>query len=144
MYGQVFANEQLKLWLTGVAIAGLADNASSSPLTNVVLALHTSDPGATGNQGTNELAYTGYGRLLVPRLPANWTINNNVASPAGRLEFGKMTAGSEQLATHLSIGTAASGAGKILFRLALNPNIQCRIGVIPAIEQTTTLTLVTG
>lgn len=144
MFGQTFANDLLKLIFTAVAIPNVADTAASGPLANLYLALHTSDPGATGAQNTNELVYTGYGRVLTPRLTANWTIVNNVISPAARLEFGKMTAGSEQLATHMSIGTAGTGAGKIICRVALSPNIQCRVGVIPAIEASTTLTLVTG
>lgn len=144
MFGQTFANDLLKLIFTGVNIANIADNAATSPITSLVLALHTADPGATGNQSSNELGYTGYARVAVPRLPANWTITNNVISPAGRIEFGKMTAGTEQLATHVSIGIATTGATKILCRAALSPSIQCRLGVIPAIETSATLTLLTS
>ncbi len=144
MLGQTFANDLLKLLFAGTPIANIADNAATSPLSQLVLALHTADPGATGLQSTNELVYTGYGRGAALRQLSAWTIVNNVISPAGRIEFGKMTGGTEQLATHLSIGTASSGGGKIICRLALSPNIQCRVGVIPAIEATTTLTLVTS
>ena len=144
MFNTTFANELIKLLLTGVAIPNLADNAASSPLTNLYIGLHTADPGAGGTQDTNAVAYTGYTRVAVPRLPANWSITNNVASPAARIEFGEMTAGVASQATWMSIGTALTGAGKILLRGQLSPAIAISLGVIPAIKQASTITFVTA
>ena len=44
------ANNILKLYLNATAIANIADNAASSPNTNLYVALHTADPGAGGTQ----------------------------------------------------------------------------------------------
>jgi hypothetical protein len=43
--GNTFENDLLKLIFNATAIANLADNASSSPFTNLYVSLHTSDPG---------------------------------------------------------------------------------------------------
>jgi len=47
------------------SIASIADNAASSPNTNLFVALHTADPGVGGNQTTNEVGYTSYARVAV-------------------------------------------------------------------------------
>ena len=65
--GDTFENDLLKLIFNGTAIANIADNAATSPLTNLFVALHTADPGETGNQSTNEVSYTGYARATVAR-----------------------------------------------------------------------------
>ena len=142
-FGQTFANDLLKLVLQATAIANLSDNAASSPLTSVFVALHTADPGATGTQTTNEIAYTGYARVAVARTAGGWSITNNVASPAAAIDFGEMTAGAGGTATHVSIGVAISGSTKILLRGTLTPNIVVATGVTPRIKTTSTITLVT-
>ena len=43
-----FESDLLKLVFQGAAIANIADNAASSPLTSLYVALHTADPGAAG------------------------------------------------------------------------------------------------
>ena len=65
--GNTFENALMKLIFQGTAIANIADNASSSPLTSLYLSLHTSDPGEAGTQATNECAYTSYARVAVDR-----------------------------------------------------------------------------
>lgn len=144
MFNQTFANDLIKLILTRVPIANIADDAAVAPLANLVLGLHTADPGPTGTQETSAVVYTGYARIQVPRLAANWTIANNIARPAARLEFGEMTGGTESLATWLTIGTALTGPGKVLLRGRLSPDIQLRLGVIPAIKADSTITFVTA
>ena len=69
----VFENDLLKLIFNATPIAGLADNAASSPVTNLYLALHTADPGEAGDQTTSEISYTGYTRLAVLRTSGGWT-----------------------------------------------------------------------
>ena len=59
MISNAFANDLLKLIFNATSISNLADNAGSSPLTNLYIALHTADPGAAGNQSTSEVNYTG-------------------------------------------------------------------------------------
>lgn len=136
----VFENDLLKLIFQGVAIANLADNAASSPLTNLYLALHTSDPGETGTQSTNEVNYTGYARVAVTRSPAGWTVTDNVVSPANPIEFGEMTGGTPGTATHITIGTNSTGAGKVLYRGALTPTVSYNVGVVPRLRTTSTIT----
>ena len=60
-----------------LAIANLADNAASSPLTNLYVALHTADPGESGTQSTNEISYTSYARVAVARSSAGWTVTGS-------------------------------------------------------------------
>jgi hypothetical protein len=144
MFSKVFANDLIKALLTRAPIANLFDDAVTAPLTNLFIGLHTADPGPDGTQETNALVYTGYARVATPRLLANWTITDNIARPSGRIEFGEMTAGVESLATWMTIGTALSGPGKVLLRGRLTPNIQTRLGVIPAIKADSTITFVTA
>lgn len=134
-----FEADILKLIFNATAITGIADNASSSPLTNLYVALHTADPGETGNQNTSEIAYTSYARVAVARTSGGWTISGSSVSPNAAITFPTGTGGSGT-ATYASIGTAASGAGKILYRGALSPTIVCGNGITPIIQTTSTIT----
>jgi hypothetical protein len=66
-FGDQFETGLLDLIFTGTGIAGIADNAASSPLTSLYLSLHTADPGEAGDQTTSEAAYTSYARVAVAR-----------------------------------------------------------------------------
>lgn len=135
-----FENDLLKLIFNGTAIANMADNASSGPLTNLYLALHTSDPGETGLQNTSEVSYVGYSRIAVPRTGGGWVVTDNSVSPANPIEFGEMTSGTPGTATHVTIGTASSGGGKVLYRGALTPTVSYNVGVVPRLRTTSTIT----
>lgn len=135
-----FENDLLKLIFNGVAIAGLADNAAASPLTNLYVSLHTADPGEAGDQTSNEISYTGYARVAVLRTSGGWTVTANSVSPNAPIEFGEMTDGANVTATHAAIGTHATGTGKILYSGALTPTIAVALGVIPRIKTTSTIT----
>lgn len=137
--GDTFENDILKLILQGTAIANVADNAATSPLTNLYLALHTADPGEAGTQTTNEIAYTSYARIAVARSAGGWSIAGNVASLAANMDFPAATGGSGT-ATHFSVGTAISGAGKILYKGAIAPTIVVANGVTPRLTTGTTIT----
>jgi hypothetical protein len=138
--GDTFENDVMKLFFTGVAIANLADNAATSPLTNLYIALHTADPGEGGSQTTSEISYTGYARVAVARTTGGWTVTANSASPVANIDFGAMTAGTGGTATHFSIGTASTGAGKILYSGTITPNIAVSTGVTPRLTTATTIT----
>ena len=135
-----FETELLALIFNGTPIANLADNAASAPLTNLFVALHTADPGEAGTQDVNEVVYTGYSRVSVARTAGGWAVAAGSVSPVNNIEFGEMTAGTSGTATHASIGVAASGATKILYRGALSPSVVFNIGVIPRIRNTSTIT----
>jgi len=135
-----FENDLLKLIFNGTAIANLADNAVTGPLTSLFLALHTSDPGEAGTQSTGEIAYTGYARIPVLRTSGGWTITANSVSPVANVEFAEMTGGVGGTATFVTIGVAVTGATKVLYRGALTPTIAVTTGVIPRIKPTSTIT----
>jgi hypothetical protein len=135
-----FETDLLGLIFNGTAITTIADNAASTPLTNLYLALHTADPGEAGNQATSEISYTGYSRVAVARTTGGWTVTGNSVSPVAAIEFGEMTGGAGGTVTHASIGTASTGTGKILYSGALTPNITVALGVLPRIKNTSTIT----
>lgn len=136
MKGSTFSNDLLKLLFQATAIANLADNAATSPLTSLYLALHTADPGAGGSQITSESAYTGYARAAVARSTAGFTVTGNAVTLAATTAFPAATAGNES-AMFWSVGTAVSGAGKILY----SGPIGSALGPFTAVAATDTITL---
>lgn len=134
-----FENDLLKLIFNGTAIANLADNAASSPLTNLYFALHSADPGENGSQTTNEVAYTSYARAAVARTAAGFTVTANSVSPVNDVNFPTCTGGTVT-ATYFSIGTASTGAGKILYSGTLSPAISISTGVPPVITNGSAVT----
>lgn len=138
--GNTFENDLLKLIFNGTAIADIAENDTTSPLTDLYLSLHTADPGETGNQTTSETAYTGYSRKAVSRDSGGFTVTANSVSPVADTDFDVCTASPGGDLTHFAIGTASSGTGKILYSGTLTPNIAMAIGVIPRIKATSTIT----
>lgn len=138
--GNTFENDLLKLIFNATAIADLAENDTSSPATNLYVSLHTGDPGEAGDQTTSEISYTGYARVAVLRTSGGWTVTGNSVSPAANIDFGQMTAGAGGTVTHAAVGTASSGAGKILYKGAVSPNIVVANGVQPRIASGSTIT----
>lgn len=128
--GSTFANDIAKLIAQAVAIADLAENDTSAPLTDLYLSLHTADPGAAGDQETSECAYTSYARVAVERSGSGFVVTGAAVNPAADILFPAATGGSET-ATHAMIGTAASGPGKQLIRGPISPNIVISSGVTP-------------
>lgn len=137
--GNTFENDWLVLIFNATAIANIADNAASSPLTNLQVALHTADPGEGGSQTTSECAYTSYARVAVARTSGGWTVTANSVSPAATISFPACTGGTE-IVTHFSVGTASSGAGKILYKGPVTPNISVSTGVTPQLTTASTIT----
>jgi hypothetical protein len=138
--GNTWENDLQKLTFQAVAIANIADNAASAPLTNLYVSLHTADPGEAGSQTTSECAYTSYARVAVARTTGGWAVTNNSISPVANVDFPAATGGSET-ATHFGIGTAVSGAGKLLYSGTIAPNIVISNGVTPRLTTATTITL---
>lgn len=137
--GDTFENDWLKLIFQATAIANIADNAASSPLASLYVSLHTADPGEAGSQTTNETTYTSYARVAVARTAGGWTVTGNSVSPVATINFPACTGGTATI-THAAVGTAASGAGKLLYSGALSPNIAVSTGVTPQIATTSTIT----
>jgi hypothetical protein len=137
--GNTFENDWLKLIFNATAIANIADNASSSPLTNLYVALHTDDPGEAGTASTNECTYTSYARVAVARTDSGWTVTDNSVSPVAAITFPQATGGSET-ATHFSVTVASSGASKILYSGTVTENIVISSGVQPELSTSTAIT----
>lgn len=140
--GNTFENELLSLIFANSNIANIGDATGlrgSSTAGSLYAALHTGDPGEAGDQTTNECSYTSYARVAVVRSGAGWTVTGNSVSPAANVDFPAATGGS-QTATHFSIGTASGGAGKILYKGTISPNISISSGVQPRLSTATTIT----
>ena len=82
-----FENNFLKLIFQATGIANIADNATTAPNTNLFAALHSADPGETGNQTTSEVSYSGYARVSVARSTGGWTVVSGVVSPMANISF---------------------------------------------------------
>lgn len=130
----------LKLVFNATAWANYADNASSSPQTNVAVALHTADPGDTGNMTTSEAAYTSYARVDVARTTSGWTETSGSVSPAANIDFPAGTGGSGTV-THFSTGKTGGSTAAILWSGTVSPNIVCGNGVTPRLTTASTITL---
>lgn len=128
--GNTFENDLMKLIFNATAIANMADNAATSPLTNLYISLHTADPGEAGDQTTSEATYTGYARVAVLRTSGGWTVTNNQAVNASTITFGACTAGTNTI-THFAVGTASSSTGKILISGALTASLSVSAGITP-------------
>lgn len=137
--GDTFENDWMKLIFNATAIANIADNAAAAPLTNLQVSLHTADPGEAGTQLTSEATYTGYLRVAVARTTAGWTVTNNSVSPAATIAFAAGTGGAGTV-THFAVGTAATGAGKLLYKGTVTPNIVTGNGVTPQLTTASTVT----
>ena len=81
------SNSILKLIFNATAWANMADNAATSPYTNLYLSLHTADPGTGNNQTTNETSYTNYVRIALARTSGGWTVSTNTATNAALAQF---------------------------------------------------------
>lgn len=133
-----FCNDWLKLVFNATATANLADNAGTSPLTNLYVSLHTANPGAGGNQSTSETGYTGYSRVAVARTSGGWSVSGSSVSPVADITFGACSAGTATI-THWAVGTASSGAGKILYSGTVSPSISISAGVTPKLTTSSTI-----
>ena len=138
--GNTFESDLLALIFNATAIANIADNAASSPLTNLYVSLHTADPGEAGSQTTSETAYTGYARVAVARTSGGWTVASGSVSPNANIDFGQCTASPGAAITHAAVGTASSGTGKVLYKGALSASITMSVGVIPRLTTGSAIT----
>ena len=138
--GNTFANDLLKLIFNGTPIPNLADNAASSPLTNLYLALHTADPGGAGNQTTSEIDYTSSARVAILRSTGGWVVTGVNVSPLADVFFPKMTGGAGGFATFATVGFASAGAGQVCYRGALDVPISITTGVPPIIPASAVIT----
>jgi hypothetical protein len=113
----------LALLFNATNFANIADNAASSPATNLYLSLHTATPGTGGAQTTNETSYTNYARIAVVRTTSGWAVPaSGATSNAALAQFAQCGASGATI-THVAIGTASSGTGTVLYAGALNASL---------------------
>jgi hypothetical protein len=135
--GNTLETDLLALLLNATPIANIADNASSSPLANLYLAFHTADPGEAGDQTASEATFTGYARTAIGRSNGSpqWTISSpggvGTAKNTNAITGPTYTtgAGSPQTLSYFSIGTASSGADKLLYSGALTASLIVNPGI---------------
>ncbi len=106
---------------------GLQNSAAAG---SFFITLHSADPGEAGNQSTNEIAYTGYGRVGVNRTAGGFTRTGSTISNTALVQFPQATGGTAT-ATHFGIGTDSSGAGNLLLKGALNASLSISNGIQP-------------
>jgi hypothetical protein len=123
-------NNLLKLIFNATAWANMADNAATSPYTNLYVGLYTADPGTGNNQTTNETTYTNYTRIAVVRTSSGWTVATNTAVNAALIQFPQCGATGATL-TYVAIGTNSTGAGNVLYSGALNSSLAVASGIQP-------------
>jgi len=137
--GNTYENDLLKLLFNATAIADIAENDATSPLTNLYASLHTADPGEAGSQTTSEATYTSYARVAVARTTGGWTVTANSVSPVADIVFPAATGGTNTI-THFAVGTLSSGAGVLLYSGTVTPNISVSSGVTPRLTTASTIT----
>lgn len=129
----------LELLFNATALADLAENDATSPATNLYVSLHTGDPGEGGSQTTSECAYTSYARVAVARTSGGWTVSGNSVVPVAAITFPACTGGTET-ATHFGVGTGSSGAGYLMYKGTITPNISISNGVTPQLTTASAIT----
>ena len=136
----VFENNVLDLVFTAVAWANYADNAGTSPETNIHTALMTADPTDSGTMSSSETTYTSYARVNVARTTGGFTVTANSVSPNAAIAFPAGTGGSGSV-THFAFGKTGGGAADILVSGTVTPNITVGNGVTPQLTTATAVTI---
>jgi len=135
-------NSWLNLFFAGKAINGIATAGMPTRKAEWWISLHTSSPGETGSQNTNETSYTSYARHKVDRGTGTggWVLSTDGAVyPSVTIVFPQCT-GSTATITHAGIGTATSGAGTLYYYGTVTPNINISNGVTPRLTTSSTVT----
>lgn len=143
-----FEADILRLIFNGATIANIADNAATSPATEIYVALFTASPNEQASFAS-EATYTGYARVGVARDNGQWVVTEStdtaggitgatettggaVVQNAATITFGACTAGSETI-THVGICKSLSGttSADLLYAGALNTSLAVSVGVTP-------------
>ena len=129
-----FEDKILSLYLTNADAANIGDAPGlrgSTTAGSLYSSLHTSDPGETGDQTTNETAYTNYARVAIARSTAGWTVTSGVGDNDAAVTFPQCGATGATL-THFGLGSATSGVGNRDMNGALTASLAVSNGVTPS------------
>jgi hypothetical protein len=133
----------LSLIFLATAWGNYADNAATTPQTNIHTGLHTADPGDAGTMSTSETTYSSYARTNVARSGSGWSVSGTsptTVSPVATIAFPAGTGGSGTV-THFTTGKTGGGTAAILFSGTVTPNITVGSGVTPQLSTSSTITL---
>lgn len=136
-----FENSLLLLLFQNTNIANVGDATGlrgSTAVGSLYLSLHTADPGEAGTQATSEIAYTSYARVAVARTSGGFAVATNAVQLVATASFPAGTGGAGT-ATFWGVGTAASGAGVLLYSGTVTPNIVCGNGITPQLAGSTSI-----
>lgn len=128
-----FEDKILSLYGLNADAANIGDATGlrgSSTAGSLYISLHTSDPGETGDQETNEAAYTSYARQAVARSGSGWSVTSGTLDNDSAITFPEATGGSET-ETHFGVGFAVSGAGSRDLNGALSSSLAVSTNVQP-------------
>jgi hypothetical protein len=115
-------NSFLALVYNATAWANIADNASSSPITDISMALSTVTGAVADTMSTNEATYTNYLRVTVARTTGGWTAPaSRATSNAAQITFAQCGVTGNTI-TSAKTGVAA-GASVVLHYGDLNASI---------------------
>lgn len=128
-FSTTFRSSVASLIYLAVAIADFADNDATSPLTNIYISLHESDP-TSGNQTTGEGNYTSYARQAVARSASGWTDTAGVVTNDAIIAFPACTGGSDTI-THVGTGSVVSAAGVLIVGGATTASLAVSNGITP-------------
>lgn len=132
-------NSFLLLLYNATSWTGVAVNHTTTPFTQVFVALHTADPTDAGTQTSSEISYTNYARVQVVRTSGGWTVTGNSASPVAAITFPESAGGTGGTVTHFS--TSGAAGGSVLWHVGtVTPNITVVSGVAPVLKTTSTIT----
>lgn len=129
-----FETSLLGLIVTNAAAANVGDASGLQPSAAAGvfwIGLHTADPGETGDQTTNETAYTNYARQDEARNTTQWTVTGNTADNDNAIGFPTGGASGATL-THFGLGSATSGAGNLFLYGALTSSLAVSSGITPS------------
>lgn len=118
---------------------GLLGSASAG---SFYVSLHTGDPSEEGDQSDEEVTYGSYARVAVARTSGGWTVAATPpikVNPASAIVFPTSTSGT-QVANFFGVGTASSGAGKLLYSGPITPVLDCSSGQTPQLTTDTVIT----
>lgn len=117
------SNAILALIFNATTWADIAENDSSSPVTDLYVSLHVSDPGVGGSQLTGETTYSNYLRVPVARTTGGWDVpSSGHTQNAALIQFAQCGVTGATI-THVAIGTSSSGAGQVLYAGALGSSL---------------------
>lgn len=131
-------NSVLLLYFNNSADTSIGDAGGllpSSAAGSFYVSLHTADPGEAGNQTSSETAYTNYARQAIARSATGWTISGTAPTQAANATSATSfpTCGvTGATLTYVGIGTASSGAGRLLWSGILTSSLVVGSGVTPS------------